>query len=179
MKDSERSGVSRRREKVLALLSAAGDEPLSASALAAQCAVSRQIIVGDIAILRSVGHAIDATPRGYLLRIPEKEQNGCIRTFVCCHDADGMTEELNTIVDFGCTVCDVAVEHPVYGTLTGELRLSSRYDVAVFTRKNKESDALPLSILTEGVHAHTVRCPNEEIAEQVRAALAQKGYLKV
>ena len=56
-----------RREAILQKL-ARSSEPVSASALAAQLGVSRQIVVGDVALLRAGGAAIDATPRGYLLR---------------------------------------------------------------------------------------------------------------
>ena len=41
--------------------------PLSAAALAKELSVSRQIIVGDVALLRAGGLDITATPRGYLL----------------------------------------------------------------------------------------------------------------
>ena len=43
------------------------DSPVSASSLAKEFGVSRQIIVGDIAILRAEGHDISSTPRGYVL----------------------------------------------------------------------------------------------------------------
>ena len=55
---------------------------------------------------------------------------GLTRQVACQHDAAGMEAELNTMVDNGCTVVDVIVEHPVYGQLTGPLQLSNRYDVA-------------------------------------------------
>lgn len=42
-------------------------EPVSASTLAERFHVSRQIIVGDIALLRAGGAPVVATPRGYLL----------------------------------------------------------------------------------------------------------------
>ena len=179
MKDLEQSGAAQRRQRILERLTAAPHgEPISASVLAQEFSVSRQIIVGDIALLRSAGSKIDATPRGYVLRRPSADV-GCVHTVVCCHTAEEMADELNTIVDFGCTVCDVAVEHPIYGILTGELRLSSRYDVEIFNQRVKEADALPLSVLTEGVHVHTIRSPSEEIYEKVCHALAEKGYLKV
>ena len=38
--------------------------PVSATALAREFSVSRQIIVGDVAILRAGGQGITATPRG-------------------------------------------------------------------------------------------------------------------
>ena len=45
-----------RRTKITHLLAQANG-PLSATALAAQCGVSRQIIVGDVALLRAGGLA--------------------------------------------------------------------------------------------------------------------------
>ena len=41
-----------RRTKITELLAAA-DAPMSATALASRCGVSRQIIVGDVALLRA------------------------------------------------------------------------------------------------------------------------------
>ena len=38
--------------------------PVSAASLASGLSVSRQIIVGDIALLRAAGEKITATPRG-------------------------------------------------------------------------------------------------------------------
>ena len=40
------------------------ETPVSASALAGEFSVSRQIIVGDVALLRAGGADISATPRG-------------------------------------------------------------------------------------------------------------------
>ena len=77
----------------------------------------------------------------------------------------------------GCTVEDVIVEHSVYGQLAGQLNLSSRYDVAQFIRKVAQSDAKPLSALTEGIHLHTLRCPDEAAFERVRAQLDSAGFL--
>ena len=58
-----------RRTKITELLAAA-DAPMSATALASRCGVSRQIIVGDVALLRAGGLAVLATPRGYVLENP-------------------------------------------------------------------------------------------------------------
>lgn len=148
--------------------------PLSAAALARELSVSRQIIVGDVALLRAGGLDITATPRGYLLPRPPA---GVTCTFACRHRANQMEEELNAIVDQGCTVLDVIVEHPIYGQLTGPLRLSNRYDVAQFVARCKEEEAAPLSQLTEGVHLHTVLCPDQEAANRARQALEQLGLL--
>lgn len=139
--------------------------PISASALAEQCAVSRQVIVGDIALLRAAGLDIVATPRGYKLG----ERSGLLRTVACVHDAGGLEPELLAMVDNGCTVLDVVVEHPLYGQITGQLQLSSRYDVQQFLEKSKT--AAPLSSLTKGVHIHNLRCPSEEAFQRVRERL--------
>ena len=148
--------------------------PVSATALAKECGVSRQIIVGDIALLRAGGMDIAATPRGYIL---PSHTPGLIRTLATRHRADQMEEELNAIVDQGCTVLDVIVEHPIYGQITGPLRLSSRYEVGQFVTRCREEAAAPLSLLTDGIHLHTVSCPGEEAYGRVRAALKAMGVL--
>ena len=60
-----------RREQILSLL-AESAIPVSASKLAARFDVSRQIIVGDIGVLRAAGCEIEATARGYLLGAEKK-----------------------------------------------------------------------------------------------------------
>ena len=148
--------------------------PVSATALAEQLGVSRQIIVGDVALLRAAGVDISATPRGYMLR---REAPGIVRTVACRHTAEDMEAELNAMVDQGCTVLDVIVDHPVYGQLTGPLQLRSRYDVQQFVARCREAEAAPLSLLTEGIHLHTLACPDEGRYQSVLAALGQLGFL--
>ena len=80
-------------------------------------------------------------------------------------------------MDYGCQVVDVVVEHPLYGQLTGQLHLSSRYDVQEFIRAVSQRNAKPLSDLTGGIHLHTLRCPSQEAFERARAALDQAGFL--
>ena len=117
----------RRQAVAQALEEAVG--PVSAAALAERFSVSRQIIVGDVALLRAGGTDILATPRGYLLG---GRGGGVERTVACVHAPEEMERELNAIVDAGGEVVDVIVEHPVYGQLTGLLGVRSRYDVAEF-----------------------------------------------
>jgi transcriptional regulator of NAD metabolism len=88
-----------------------------------------------------------------------------------------MEAELNAIVDQGCTVVDVVVEHPIYGQLVGKLELSSRYDVSQFVRRSQTEDARPISSLTDGVHLHTIRCPDEAALQRVQEALRALGVL--
>ena len=162
-----------RRQAILDRLRTA-DRPVSASALAAGLNVSRQIIVGDIPLLRAGGAEISATPRGYVL---PQATDGITRTIACRHTLAQTGQELDILVDNGCTVLDVIVEHPVYGQLTGQLQISSRYDVEQFLARIRDSDAAPLSLLTGGLHLHTLRCPNEDAYTRACAALKAAGLL--
>lgn len=147
-------------------------EPVSASSLARSFHVSRQIVVGDVALLRAAGAETAATPRGYLL---QRQETGLRRQVVCRHTAEDMERELNIMVDNGCAVLDVVVAHPVYGQLTGSLHLRSRYDVGQFIAK--AAQARPLSLLTEGVHLHTLLCPDEAAFRRCARELSDAGFL--
>ena len=148
-------------------------QPVSATALAGELGVSRQIIVGDVALLRAAGADITATPRGYVVR----RAAGLVRQVAVQHRPEEMEGELNAMVDQGCTVLDVVVEHPVYGQLTGRLDLSSRYDVSEFIRRVAKSRSHPLSDLTDGMHLHTIACPDEGAYQRVLEALEREGFL--
>lgn len=162
------------RRKALSARLEKADGPVSAAVLARELSVSRQIIVGDVALLRAGGLDITATPRGYVLPRPPA---GMTCTFACRHRADQMAQELCAMVDQGCTVLDVIVEHPIYGQLTGPLRLSNRYEVEQFVTRCREEAAAPLSQLTEGIHLHTVLCPNQAAADRVRQELERLNFL--
>ena len=140
--------------------------------LAERFSVSRQIIVGDVALLRAGGTDILATPRGYLLG---GRGGGVERTVACVHAPEEMERELNAIVDAGGEVVDVIVEHPVYGQLTGLLGVRSRYDVAEFVRRVEDTAAC--SRVTGRIHLHTVRCPDEKTFRRVRKSLAENFLL--
>ena len=148
--------------------------PVSAAVLAREHSVSRQIIVGDIALLRAGGMDIAATPRGYVLPAPAA---GLVRTLACRHRADQTEEELNAMVDQGCTALDVIVEHPIYGQPTGQLQISSRYDVGQFVQRCRRQEAAPLSQLTDGIHLHSLSCPDEASYEHLKARLRELGFL--
>ena len=75
----------------------------------------------------------------------------------------------------GCTVIDVIVEHPIYGQITGPLELSNRYDVSQFLLRSAQTQ--PLSVLTEGIHLHTLSCPDEAAFTRVQNALRALGVL--
>ncbi len=163
-----------RRLKILALLQEA-DAPINATKLARLLSVSRQSIVGDVALLRAKGEDIVATPRGYVLSAVQTTKSHQV---VCRHKENQMREELYAIVDNGCTVCDVIVEHAIYGQLTGMLNLSSRYDVDKFIEKiEKNVSSMPISYLTDGIHIHTLQCPDDVHFQRVKEKLAQLHIL--
>ena len=162
--------ASERRQQIARLLSAS-QAPISATTLSQELGVSRQIIVGDIALLRAAGQEITATARGYVI----PAQNGLLRRTACIHSAGETRDELDAMVDCGCTVVDVIVEHPVYGQLTAPLHLSSRLDVDQFMKRM--DGAAPLSQLTGGVHLHTLSCPDETAYEHLLQLLRQRGFL--
>lgn len=146
--------------------------PVSATALANQFHVSRQVIVGDVALLRAGGVDVQATPRGYILGTDSAGVQGVL---ACVHSGEEMGRELNLIVDHGGEVVDVIVEHAVYGQLTGQLHLRSRHDVSQFLKAAE--GCAPLSALTGGIHLHTVRCPDEATLLRVTQALKDEGFL--
>ena len=151
------------------------DTPVSASALAEKLGVSRQIIVGDVALLRAAGEAIEATPRGY--RIARSEM-GVSALLACRHDGlDQLRRELYIVADNGGVLEDVIVENPLYGQITGRLHITSRYDADAFLRQAAAAPDALLSRLTGGVHLHTIRCPDAEAFERIRDALAAAGLL--
>jgi transcriptional regulator of NAD metabolism len=150
--------------------------PLSGTKLAREFGVSRQIIVGDISILRAEGEKIYATPRGYVM--PEGQgADGLLVSFICRHNREEMEQELLAFVDNGGEVLDVIVEHPVYGPLKSDLLLKSRRDIKNFLTKMKKCQAKPLLVVTGGVHIHTIRVPDEESLQAIKQELRNKGIL--
>lgn len=109
--------------------------------LANECGVSRQVIVGDMALLRAEGMDIISTPRGYYLN---KEKKGCLRTLVCRHGRQGTEKELIAIVAAGGIIHDVRVEHEIYGELHGQLEIKSKEDAVSFVRDAGHRISSPL-----------------------------------
>lgn len=165
----------KRREIILLELETA-EKPVSASRFAKEFKVSRQIVVGDVALLRAAGYDIIATARGYLLEKEGKKQ-GIIRKIACQHSPEQTEEELLTIVSFAGELLDVVVEHPIYGELTGGLHIRTEKEVQAFIKAYKKSSASLLSELTGGIHLHTIRCENEDAFSRIKKVLAEKGIL--
>lgn len=160
-----------RRKAVLAAIRQS-DQPLSAGKLAKRFHVSRQLIVGDVALLRAQGTEIIATPRGYVSE-RDTRPNGIIRKIAVEHRPKDLETEIYTIVDLGGALIDVIIDHPLYGELCGALHIYSRYDADQFFQKVKEKHARPLSDLTDGVHLHTIAARDEESFARILVALRE------
>lgn len=163
-----------RREQIEKILMK-NTEPITATTLSKQFSVSRQVIVGDVALMRAAGLNVTATPRGYILNVESDKDN--IFTIACMHGNDNMQEELYTIVDNGGNIIDVTVEHPVYGEISGELYISTRYEADLFLEKIKKNEAQPLMNLTDGIHLHTINCSDKNSYERIIEALKKKNIL--
>lgn len=166
-----------RRAHLLELLRAA-DAPCSGAALGKQLGVSRQIVVQDIALLRSQGHEIIATNRGYLA--PAAPEGAHVRRperiFKVRHTPEQAEEELTCIVDLGGCVEDISVNHRVYGRITAPLAVRSRRDVARFVEDMRSGVSTQLSAVTDGYHFHRVSAESEEALDEIARALAAHGF---
>lgn len=166
-----------RRKEILKKIKDSFPSPITASSLAEIFGVSRQIIVGDIAILRAAGEEIVSTPRGY------KHGEEAIKRYpyegiiACRHFNDRLQDELYTVVDFGGVVINTSVEHPVYGQLSGILDIKSRYEADLFVNSVNEHESLPLSSMTDGVHIHRIGTADKESFELIKKSLLNQGIL--
>ena len=163
-----------RREKILEYLKNS-KTPTNATFFANMFSVTRQIIVADIALLRASGYSIRAEHKGYIL--DRVDNDGIIKRIVVKHGKDSVQEELYSIVDNGGRVIDVIVEHSVYGTISCELNLSSRYDVDTFIEKINALGVNPLSLLTEGLHIHTIAIKDTVSFERIINCLTNMNIL--
>ena len=167
----------KRRIQIIELLKAA-TTPMTGKEIGDRTGVSRQVVVGDINLLKAVDEPIVATSRGYLY-IPKIENAGKIeRIAVCKHTASQTEQELTIFVDHGVTVKDVRVEHPVYGDLTASIMVSNRVEVKDFITKVEASKAVYLSALSEDhTHLHTVMANEAKQLDQAFEALRKAGIL--
>ena len=161
-----------RRENIVARLTGAST-PVSASRLAEEFGVSRQVIVQDVALLRASGYSIASLARGYVLETPRRTQ----RVFKVQHTDEETEQELNLIVDAGGVVEDVFVFHKHYGTVRAQLDIRSRYHVKQFLGNITEGKSSLLKNVTSGYHYHTVTADTEETLDLIRNSLEQHGFL--
>ncbi|EHJ57663.1 hypothetical protein HMPREF9318_01251 [Streptococcus urinalis FB127-CNA-2] len=165
-----------RRQRILDYLQQQ-TKAISASNLAKQFGVSRQVIVGDIALLRAKDKAILSTPRGYLMATIPQAVSHYVGKIVAKHTHEETTLELNLIVAHGGTVLDVSVEHPIYGLLTVPLSISNQNDIDQFMDRLSYSQSNLLSSLTDGIHIHTISCASQEEFLKIKRSLKEANLL--
>ena len=165
------------RRRTLLQLIEESTEPITGSELARHVSVSRQVVVQDLSLLKAKGHQIVATARGYVYLRQETTPAFYTRKVVCRHSADEIEAEMNAIVDEGVTLKDVIIDHPVYGSITGQLMVKSRRDVKAFLERVRAHSASPLSHLTGGLHIHTLEADQNEALDAAVAALDRLGIL--
>ncbi|SDN17640.1 transcription repressor NadR [Actinomyces ruminicola] len=164
--------ASERRQAILTRLEGAA-APLAAAWLGEQLGVSRQIVVGDVALLRAAGHAIRATNRGYVLARPSSRPR---RVLHVQHGRDQVAAEIAAIIDAGGTALDTIIEHRLYGQITVDLLIRNQAELDLFLERMTESSTL--SELTNGWHAHTVEADTEAQLDAIEARLDELGILR-
>ena len=161
-----------RRDQIIQMIRNS-EEPISASTLATRFAVSRQVIVQDIALLRAADYQIESTIRGYRMDRP----TSCRRVFKVRHSEDHTSKELQTIIDGGGTVVEVFVNHRVYGVIRTPMQIRSRRDIDHLVHEISSGNSSLLMHMTSGYHFHTVEAATEEILDGIAARLEQHGFL--
>lgn len=161
-----------RREQILKLLTDSS-QPIPGISLAKQLNVSRQVIVQDIALLRTAGNDILSMKQGYLMQHAQKVR----RVFKVIHSEEQVGEELTLIVDLGGIIKDVFVSHKAYGLLRADLDIKSRLDVERFVQKIVTGKSMPLMNVTSGYHYHTVLADSEALLDLIQEELQARGFL--
>lgn len=162
-----------RRENILEFLLQTNN-PIKGNEIAEKYKVTRQVIVKDIAILRAEGNSIIATPDGYIIN----RNNGKIKTIIAVnHTEDQMFDEMATIVKFGGIIEDVIVEHPIYGEIKGMLMVTNQNELEKFCSSYRSQKAKLLSVLTNGIHLHTIAAESKDNIELIINELKRKNYI--
>ena len=105
-----------RRENILTTLKGT-KEAVSASTLAKIFSVSRQVIVGDIALLRAQQCDIISTPKGYLMSSALSTHQFTAR-LVCQHGIEQTEEELEIILQYQIIMLNTLKKYNVIYLLT-------------------------------------------------------------
>ena len=161
-----------RRHRIVERLSGT-TTPVSATTLGEELGVSRQVIVGDVALLRSSGTPVLATSRGYLLARPATLPR---RTVFVQHTRAQIEAEVTAVIGAGAWLLDTSIEHRLYGQITVDLHLRTPEDVRAFLERLPVSSTL--DELTNGWHTHTLEAPSEEILDDAVARLEALGLTR-
>ncbi|AOR22231.1 transcription repressor NadR [Clostridium taeniosporum] len=162
-----------RRQSILKSL-IENEKPLKGIEIADSYGVTRQIIVKDIAILRAKGNNIMATPDGYIINKELKKVKAIIAVN---HKEEELINEMSIIIKYGGTIEDVIVEHPLYGEIKGMLMIKNYNELNKFLEKYKQQEGRLLSVLTKGVHIHTISADTQEDINCIIDELKEKGFI--
>ena len=161
-----------RREEILRILRTS-ETPVPGTELAERLEVSRQVIVQDMALLRTGGAEIVSTHRGYVLAGTKQTS----RVFKVIHTEEQVEEELNLYVDFGGKVDDVFVYHKIHGVIRVPMNIRSRRDVQKYMDDISSGKSTQLMKLTSNYHYHTITADSEEILDMIQEELTARGFL--
>ena len=163
-----------RREEIIKNL-VKEKKAITGSELASYFNVTRQVIVKDTAILRAAGKNIIATPDGYMIN--DDNSNRVKSVIAVSHNDEDVIKELEIVVKYGGIIEDVIVEHPLYVEIKGILMIKNLNDLNKFKNSLKQINAKPLSILTNGVHLHTISADSVENMELIKEELKENGFI--
>lgn len=162
-----------RREDIMKLL-LDSLVPIKGTDIADKYNVTRQVIVKDIAILRAKGFNIMATPDGYIVN----RIDGKVKTIIAVkHNESEMFDEMSTVIKYGGTIEDVIVEHSLYGEIKGILMVKNLNELNKFIAKYSSQEGHLLSVLTNGVHLHTISAETIEDIESIISELKDKKFI--
>lgn len=164
----------KRREKILEMLNES-TTPISGGAFAKELKVSRQIVVGDIALLRAHGADIIATSLGYMLHKSDSE--ACETVVKLKHKTGDVFDVLCTVTDEGAAVDMVYIEHKAYGRIEIKLGISSRSDARNFSEMIMEAGERTLGSITGDVHYYRLTASSQIEILRAQKALNDKGYI--
>ena len=162
-----------RREDIYKLL-LKSEKPLKGIDIAKIYSVTRQVIVRDIAILRAKGNNIMATPDGYIVN---RNDNKVKAVIAVSHREDQLIEEMSIVIKYGGIIEDVIVEHPLYGEIRGMLMIKNYNELSKFNKKYNDQGARLLSVLTKGIHIHTIAAECNEDIEAIISELKEHNFI--
>lgn len=161
-----------RRKQILTLMRHAR-HPLPGAMLGEKTGVSRQVVVQDMALLRTEGYPIISTSKGYYLDEPRQ----AVQLVKVYHTNEQVEDELTTIVDMGGIVQDVVVNHRTYGRLSAPMNIKNQRDIRLFMEDLRSGKSYPLMNVTSGYHFHHIAAEREDIINEITAELGRKGYM--
>ena len=152
-------------------------KPISGTDLGKLFSVSRQIIVGDIGILRARGIKIKSTARGYILE-SQMEKAGMLETFECLAKTEkDLEREFNIVIEYEGVIRDVAIKHSVYGEIRRTVMIRSEAEIEKYFTTLRNTTHKPLSSLTNGKHFCTIETASEESMQGIRRAFTDAKLL--